>query len=88
MSGNREDFEAVERAVKSIAQTKMAEGNIFTELSNLLNKPLKVEFADAQAHFVSNITLEIDGEKFANKVVKAKTIARKFDEARKQGQDS
>ncbi|MFW6246919.1 MAG: hypothetical protein ACOC22_01955, partial [bacterium] len=86
MSGSREDFEAVERAVKSISQAKMIEGNMFADLANLLNKPLKVEFADAQANFVSNITLEIDGERFVNKVVKAKTVATKFREA-KEGRE-
>lgn len=78
---SKEDLLTVANAIKTISESKLSDGNLFSELANLLKKPLKVEFADKEANFVSNITLEIDGEKFVNKVIKARTIATRIKES-------
>ncbi len=70
LTGKREDFEAIERSIKSIASTSVNSDSVFGQLSSLLSKPLKVEFADKSVQIATNITLEIDGEKFMNKTLK------------------
>jgi hypothetical protein len=68
LSGSKEDFIAVENAVASIANTNVKGGSVFAELASLLKTPLKVEFADKKVQFVSDITLQIDGQKFMQKI--------------------
>ena len=78
MTGNKEDFEHIRNLVTEIASTNISKNSVFSELSNLLKNPLKVEFDDtSKANLVSNITLEIDGEKFMNKVYKHKIAVQK-----------
>lgn len=74
LSGNREDFEAIEKVVKSIAGTSISNDSVLGQLSRILNKPLKVEFADKNLSIATNITLEIDGEKFVRKTVKQNAV--------------
>lgn len=64
LSGNKEDFIAVDNAIKSIANTSTKGGSAFAELATLLKTPLKVEFANKEVAVVSNITMNIDGQKF------------------------
>lgn len=69
LSGSKDDFLAVERAITSIGNTNISGGGMFADLKNLLNKPLKVEFANNSRLTVANdITLQIDGNKFMRKV--------------------
>ena len=63
LSGNKEDYIAVANAINSIASTNVKGGGMFAELANILKTPLKVEFADKNVAMVSNITLDINGEK-------------------------
>jgi hypothetical protein len=78
MSGSRDDFEAVEKAVKSIGGANVKSGGYFAQLSNLLKEPLKVEFADAgKVQLVNDITLEIDGETLMNKVYRPEIAIQK-----------
>jgi len=68
LSGSRSDFEAVEKAVKSIGGTNIKSGGYFAELSNLLKKPLQVEFANnGRVALQNDITLNLDGQKFMQK---------------------
>ena len=64
MKGSKEDFLAVSEAVKSISSLNIKGGGMLADLANLLKTPLKVEFANKEVAVVSNITLDIDGEKF------------------------
>jgi len=68
LSGSKDDFIAVQNAIESISKANIKGGGVFSELANLFNKPLKVEFADKRVALVNDITLEIDGQKFMNKV--------------------
>ena len=68
LSGSRDDFEAVEKAVKSIGSSNVKGGGYFAELSNLLKKPLQVEFANnGRVSMTNDITLNLDGKTFMNK---------------------
>jgi len=72
LSGTKEDFVAVENAIASISNANVKGGGIFKELSNLLSKPLKVEFVNGgKVNLQNDITLEINGEKFMRKVYNA-----------------
>ena len=75
MSGTRDDFLAVERAVTAINSMDRRNANIFSDLAKIMSQPLKVEFADSNAVFRSDVTLEIDKSKFMNKIFDAKIAA-------------
>jgi len=82
MSGNKEDFIAVQNAVESISRVNTKGGGMLADLANILKNPLKVEFANNKVDMYSNITLEIDGQKFMQKTLKANTIIQKQVDAR------
>jgi hypothetical protein len=69
MSGSKEDYQAIESAVKAISSMNTSKGSAFAELAQLLKTPLKVEFADKKVNFTSDITMLIDGQKFMQKVL-------------------
>ncbi|MFW5847386.1 MAG: hypothetical protein ACOCVF_00505 [bacterium] len=78
MTGNKDDFEEIRNVIKDIANTNVAKNSVFAELKDLLQNPLQVEFADdAKARLVSDITLEIDGERFMNKIYNHKIAVQK-----------
>ncbi len=83
MSGSKDDFIAVADAVNSISLANTKGGGMFAEIANLLKTPLKVEFANKDVAIVSNITLEIDGEKFMSKVYKPNKAANLMIDAQK-----
>jgi hypothetical protein len=85
MSGSEEDFKPILDVVRALSDTNIKGGSVFAELKQLLSKPLKFEFADKNVAVVSNITLEIDGEKLMEKNVSS--IARITQEMR-QGKRS
>jgi hypothetical protein len=64
MSGTKDDFIAVDNAIKSISNMNTKGGSAFAELATLLKTPLKVEFANKEVAVVSNITMNVDGYKF------------------------
>jgi len=68
MSGSKEDFIAVENAVKSISSYSSSNNNSFAELVKLLKEPIYVKFSDDKIVLQNDITLDIDGNKFMNKV--------------------
>jgi hypothetical protein len=65
LNANASQIERVEKAIMNIASTKIDSNSMFAELSNLLSKPLKVEFADKNITVKSDITLEINRERLA-----------------------
>lgn len=77
LSGSKDDFISVQKAIESISKANIKGGGFFADLANIMNKPLKVEFADRQLDMVSNITLNIDGEKFTTKAIKAPVVIKK-----------
>lgn len=68
LSGNKEDYIAIQQAVESISKINTKGGGMLADLANILRKPLKVEFSDSKVAVVSDITLNIDGQKFMQKV--------------------
>lgn len=77
MSGSKDDFTHVQKAVESISNLNMKEGGMIAELTKLLKTPLKVEFADKNVQIANNITLEIDGEKIFNKTLNVNTMVQR-----------
>ena len=68
LSGSKEDFIAVENAVKSISGMNVRGGGMFGELARLLKEPLKVEFANnGRVALTNDITLNLDGQRFMQK---------------------
>jgi len=83
LSGSKDDFIAVENAVKSISSMNVKGGGYFAELSNLLRKPLQVEFANNGKVALSNdITLNLDGHKFMNKTYDVQVAIQKHEDLR------
>jgi len=71
LTGSKEDFAAVESAINSISNMNTSKGSAFAQLADLLSKPIQVEFSDKKVAIVSNITLEIDGERLMSKAYKS-----------------
>jgi hypothetical protein len=84
MHGSKEDFLAVENAVNSITNMNTKGGSAFAQLATILKTPLKVEFANKEMNMVSNITLDIDGQKFMTKIFKNKIAVTHQEELRTQ----
>jgi len=75
LKGSAADFIAIQNAVESISKANIGKGGMLGELAQLLKSPLKVEFADKKFSFVSDITMNIDGQKFMQKVYNGNTAA-------------
>ncbi len=84
MHGSKEDFIAIENAVNSISNMNTKGGSAFAQLATILKTPLKVQFADKEMTMASNITLEIDGQRFMQKVFKNKIAVTHQEELRTQ----
>lgn len=69
MSGSRDDFIAVEKAVSSISNMNTKGGGMLADLANLLKKPLEVKFGkNSELTLKNDITLEIDKTVFMHKI--------------------
>jgi Flp pilus assembly secretin CpaC len=82
LSGTKDDLLAVEHAIEVIGKANIKGGGALADLSNILNKPLKVEFANKNVNMVSNITLAIDGQRFMQKIFNPQVAQIKYEEAR------
>ena len=67
MSGNKNDYLEIQKAVESISNTNVKGSGMFTDLANMLKTPLKVEFVNKDINLANNITLELDGQKLMQK---------------------
>lgn len=81
MSGSKDDFIAVENAVKSISNMNASGGGMLAELATLLKTPLKVEFVNNTVPIKNNITLELDGKTLLNKSLDGQIIMAKHIES-------
>jgi len=86
MSGSKDDYIAIENAVKSISNMNTNGASTIAQLAQLLKSPLKVEFSDKKVSFVSDITMNIDGQKFMQKVYSHETALTRG-KAAKDGQE-
>jgi hypothetical protein len=84
MRGSKEDFLAVESAVNAISTMNTKGGSAFAQLASLLKTPLKVEFADKNVQLASDVTLNIDGQRFMQKIFKSNTAITHQEELRTQ----
>jgi hypothetical protein len=84
MYGSKEDFLAVENAVNAVSTMNTKGGSAFAQLATLLKTPLKVEFADKNIQLANDITLNIDGQRFMQKIFKANTAITHQEELRTQ----
>jgi hypothetical protein len=68
LRGSRDNFKDVERMITNISNANFNNLKQLSNINNLFNKPLKVEFADKEVALVSNITFNVDGYKFMEKI--------------------
>ncbi len=68
LSGSFDDFREIEKIINAISNFELKDKSAFSELKNLFNKPLKVEFSDRDVNFTTNVTLKLDGQTIANKI--------------------
>jgi hypothetical protein len=72
MKGTKDDWMAIKKAIDSISNANFDNLKQLRKLGDAFNKPIKVEFSDKQVAIVSDITLNIDGDKFMERIYKAK----------------
>ena len=82
LSGSKDDFLAVENAIKSISGLNVKGGGAIAELTTLLKSPLKVEFAGGKVAMVNDITLNLDGQTFMRKAYDVNIAVQKHESAR------
>jgi hypothetical protein len=68
LSGNKEQYSNIESLVKTISSLEGKKLSPLTDLANLFKEPLKVEFSNKEVSIVSNITLNVDGNKIASAI--------------------
>lgn len=82
LKGSKKDLEDIQKILTNISKIDISNTGLFSELSNLLKNPLKVVFDNKNLQVVSDITLNIDGEKFMEKVIKPNWIDNKRNDAK------
>ena len=85
MKGSKDDWVAVQNAIESISKANFRGGGVLADIAKLMKQPLKVQFADREVAIVSNITMEMDGDKIFQKSYRP-TARIERDEAAKAGQ--
>lgn len=64
LNSSSTQLKEVKNTIEAINSMDVGKNSAFANLANLLNKPLKVEFADKDIGFIANIDLNVDGQKF------------------------
>lgn len=82
LTGSVDDFVAVSDALSSIGKINIRGGGALADLASILRNPLKVEFADKRVAMVSDITLNIDGERFTEKTIRYDALVEHSERAR------
>jgi hypothetical protein len=78
LTGSKDDLISVKNALEGISKANNIKNGIFGEIANLMNKPLKVEWANnGKIQLVNDVTLNIDSEKFMNRIYKVDLAASK-----------
>lgn len=68
LKGSKDDFKEVEKSINAISKADLNNLKPLLKLGNILEKPLKVEFADKEVAIVSNITLNMDGYEMTQRI--------------------
>ena len=87
MKGSKDDWIAVQNAIESISKANFKGGGVLADIAKLMKQPLKVQFADREVAIVSNITMEMDGDKIFQKSYRPSSRIER-DEAAKAGQST
>jgi hypothetical protein len=75
MRGSKDNFNGVQATIDSINKLNVSKGSAFSQLASILSKPLKVQFDTSKVNLVSDITLNIDGQKLVDRLHLVRTIA-------------
>ena len=82
LSGSREDYEAIAEAIKTISGIRLKKNNAISQMAEMLNKPLKVEFEKGKVNLVNDITLNLDGKRFMQKSYNVDIALQKHEDLR------
>lgn len=82
IKGSKDDFIAVQNAIESISKANSTKGGIIGELANLIKQPLTVKFAEDKVQLRNDVTLQINGDDFVNKVINVDLLVQKIKAAR------
>lgn len=75
LQGSSSQLKEVKDTIQAISSTEVGSNSAIANLTSLLSKPLKVEFADKEVGFVAKIDVNMDGQKMFDTM----NIARKVE---------
>lgn len=70
MDGDVKNLKDIENTIKSISKISLDKNAGFANLAKAFDKPLKVEFENKEVSLVTNVNLEVDGNKLARATFK------------------
>jgi len=82
MSGSKEDWITIQNAIESISKSNIRGSGMFSELTELLKNPIKVEFSKKEVNLKNDITLNLDRDTLMHKLYNTKIAANMIEEAR------
>jgi len=68
LTGSKDQFSNITAMINAINTMDSKKMSPLSDLANMLKQPLKVEFANKEVAIVSNVTLNIDGNKVASSI--------------------
>ena len=75
IKGSIDEFREVREIINAIASADLSNLKALSNLNQLFSQPLKVEFGEKEVGLVANITMEIDGDRFVEKLGLEKKLA-------------
>jgi len=75
LQGSSAQFKEIRQTIDAINTMESGGGSAFANLASILNKPLKVEFADNNATFNATVNLNVDGKKIADSINISRRVA-------------
>jgi len=87
LSGNENDYKEIINLINSISKLNVAKKGAFSELAEIMKKPLKVEFDNNKVQLYNDISLNIDGEKVFKSTYTVQRALSKHVRAYHQGMD-
>lgn len=70
LQGSASQFKEVRDTIQAIASTEVGGNSAISQLTNMLSKPLKVEFSEQEVGFVANIDLSVGDSGFMTEISK------------------
>jgi hypothetical protein len=75
LQGSASQFKEIRATIDAINSMESGGESAFASLASILNKPLKVEFADNNATFNATVNLNVDGKKIADSINISRRVA-------------